>query len=45
MKYKIYSREQYLKWCKENGVKHPLPENIRNVFTESGYPTWTYSIK
>ena len=39
MKYKTYTREEYLRWCEEHGAKNPLPENRRNVFTESGYPT------
>ena len=42
MKYKTYSREEYLKWCEKHGVKNPLPENRRNKFTESGYPTYPY---
>lgn len=39
MKVKIYSRTEYLKWCEENEVKTILPENKRNKFTISGYPT------
>ena len=37
MGYVTYTRKQYLKWCKNNG-KTPLPEDIRNKFTECGYP-------
>ena len=39
MNYKTYTRKEYLEWCKQNGVKTPLPECNRNKFTESGYPT------
>ena len=39
MKYKTYTREEYLKWCEENHVNRILPENIRNKFTLCGYPT------
>lgn len=39
MGYKTYTREEYLKWCKDNGVKTILSESERNQFTESGYPT------
>lgn len=42
MKVKTYSREQYLQWCKEHGIKNPLPEYMRNKLTESGYPTHPY---
>lgn len=42
MKYKMYTREEYLQWCKENGVKNPLPEYKRNKMTECGYPTHPY---
>lgn len=35
---KTYSRKEYLRWCKERGIKNPLPENKRNRLTESGYP-------
>ena len=42
MKYKTYTREQYLEWCKKNGVKKPLSEDRRNKFTESGYPAHPY---
>ena len=38
MKVKIYSITEYLKWCKENGVKTILPESKRNKLTISGYP-------
>ena len=34
-----YTRDDYLKWCKENGVKTILPESKRNKLTISGYPT------
>ena len=39
MKVKTYTREEYLDWCKEHGVKTILPESQRNKFTISGYPT------
>ena len=39
MKVKTYSREDYLKWCEENGVKTILSESKRNKLTISGYPT------
>jgi hypothetical protein len=42
MRYKIYTREEYLQWCQENKVKNPLPEYKRNKMTESGYPTHPY---
>ena len=42
MGYKTYTREEYLQWCKENGVKSPLPEYKRNKMTISGYPTHPY---
>ena len=42
MKYKTYTREEYLQWCKEHNVKNPLPEYERNKMTESGYPTHPY---
>ena len=42
MKYKIYTREEYLQWCKDNNVKNPLPEYKRNKMTQSGYPTYPY---
>ncbi len=42
MKYKTYTREEYLKWCKEHNVKSPLPENRRNKYTECGYPAHPY---
>ncbi len=42
MRYKKYTREEYLRWCKENNVKNPLPEFKRNKFTISGYPTIPY---
>jgi len=39
MKVKTYTREEYLDWCKEQGVKTILPESKRNKLTISGYPT------
>ena len=39
MRVKTYTREEYLDWCKEHGVKNPLPESKRNKLTISGYPT------
>ena len=42
MRYKTYTREEYLQWCKKHGVKNPLPEYQRNKMTESGYPTHPY---
>ena len=39
MKVRTYTREEYLDWCKENGVKTILPESKRNKFAISGYPT------
>jgi hypothetical protein len=42
MDYKIYTREEYLDFCKKRGVKNPLPESRRNKFTESGYPTYPH---
>lgn len=42
MAYKIYSREEYLQWCKEHNVKNPLQEYKRNKMTKSGYPTHSY---
>lgn len=42
MRYKTYTREEYLQWCKENNVKNPLPEYKRNKMTESGYPAHPY---
>ena len=42
MGYRTYTREEYLEWCKKNGIKHPLSEYERNKFTESGYPTIPY---
>ena len=37
-KLRTYTREEYLDWCKEHGVKNPLEENRRNKLTISGYP-------
>ena len=42
MKYKTYTRVEYLQWCKEHGVKSPLPEDTRNKNTECGYPAHPY---
>ena len=42
MTYKTYTRQEYLQWCKDNGVKTLLPEYKRNKFTISGYPTNPY---
>ena len=39
MKVRTYTREEYLDWCKEHGVKTILPESKRNKLTISGYPT------
>lgn len=39
MKVRTYTREEYLDWCKEHGVKTTLPESKRNKLTISGYPT------
>ena len=39
MKVRTYTREEYLDWCKEHGVKTMLPESKRNKLTISGYPT------
>lgn len=39
MKLVYYTRDDYLEWCKENGVKTILPESKRNKLTISGYPT------
>ena len=41
MKYRTYTREEYLKWCKEHNMS-PLPESRRNKFTECGYPAHPY---
>ena len=42
MKYRIYTRQEYLQWCQDKGVKTLLPEYKRNKFTISGYPTYSY---
>jgi len=42
MKYKMYTREEYLQWCQKNNIKNPLPEYKRNKMTECGYPTHPY---
>ena len=42
MRYKTYTREEYLEWCRENNVKNPLTEYKRNKMTECGYPTHPY---
>lgn len=42
MEFRRYTRHEYLEWCKENNVKKPLPESVRNIMTISGYPTYPY---
>ena len=42
MKYKLYNRKEYLKWCEDNHVKNPLPESRRNKMTLCGYPAYPY---
>ena len=39
---KMYTREEYLQWCRKNNVKNPLPEYKRNKMTECGYTTHPY---
>jgi hypothetical protein len=42
MRYKTYTREEYLQWCKKHNVKNQLSEYKRSKMTESGYPTHPY---
>lgn len=44
-KYKTYTRDEYLKFCKEHCIKIPLPESKRNPFTLSGYPTMPSAVE